>query len=318
MRTESAITPIDERAFRRRWLRILLVVILLAGTLGGGGHLLVRSAGVSIDVAELSESSGLAASHRNPGILWSHNDSGPETALFAFTTDGSPVARLYLEGIDWYDWEDLAVGPDAAGDPFAALYLGDIGDNFAVREFVQVHRVDEPDLSAVVPGDPVVLSVPVETFRLTYDDGPRDAETLFIDPRDGVAWVIEKAMSDRVPLYRADLSGGAGTRVLERVQEIDVPGAIGLTRLATGGAISPEADRIVVRTYVAGWVWWVQPGQSIPDAMASEPDRLSLPVMRQGEAVTFSADGERLYVTSEGVPAPLGSVAAPAPGSSTD
>ncbi len=261
----------------------------------------------------LTESSGLAASHRNPGILWSHNDSGPEVALYAFTTDGAAVATLILEGIDWYDWEDLALGPDASGEPFAALYLGDIGDNFAVREYVQIHRILEPDLSMVAPGEPVVLSAAVETFRLTYEDGPRDAETLILDPRDGVVWVVEKAMTDRPALYRSDLAGDPDRLVMDRVAEIAIPGIVGLTQLTTGGAISPGADRIVVRTYVAGWVWRVAPGQSVVDALSAEPSRISLPVMRQGESVTFSADGETLYVTSEGVPAPLGSVPAPSP-----
>ena len=244
-------------------------------------------------------------------MLWSHNDSGPDVALFAFTTGGAPVATLFLDGIDWYDWEDLAIGPGAGGDPFAALYLGDIGDNFGVRDFVQIHRIVEPDLSAVVPGRPAILTAAVETFRLTYEDGPRDAETLFVDPRDGVVWVVEKVMSDRAGLYRAELAGDPNALVFVRVRDIAIPGAIGLTQLATGGAISPEADRIVVRTYVAGWIWAVAPGQSVPAAMALEPERIQLPVMRQGESISFSVGGDRLYVTSEGVPALLGSEAAP-------
>ena len=42
-------------------------------------------------IPDLAESSGLAISRRNPGVLWSHNDSGNAAVLFAL--DGSGTVR---------------------------------------------------------------------------------------------------------------------------------------------------------------------------------------------------------------------------------
>ena len=275
----------------------------------------MRAAGTAIDEPALNESSGLAASHLNPGILWSHNDSGSVGRLYAFTADGQAVATLTIPVERVFDWEDLAIGPDADGQAFAGLYIGDIGDNGAGREKITVFRVPEPDLGDVVPGQPVDLTVEdddLERFDFTYDDGPGDAETLMIDPRDGGVLVVKKTTDDVAPLYRAELPADGSIGLLGRQTDVDIPGLIGLTRLVTGGSISPTADRVVLRTYVAAWWWPVAPGQSIADAMTAIPERISLPAMRQGEAIAFSADGETLYVTSEGSPALLGSVPAPA------
>lgn len=310
-RVQAGEVPTTPRT--RRVLRLAITCCLAAVLLGGGGHLLIRVAGLAIDVPGLNESSGLVASHRNPGVLWSHNDSGRGAELFAFTDDGLAVATLTLPGVDIGDWEDLALGPDANGEAFRALYVGDIGDNGNSREYVSIFRVPEPDLSEIVPGEPVVLTAgDIDRFDLTYDDGPRDAEALLVDPVDGAVLIATKTPAGTAALYRAELTGDPTAVVLARQTDVAVPGVVGLTRLVTGGTISPARDRVVLRTYVAGWWWPVAPGQSVAEAMTAIPERIALPLMRQGEAITFSADGETLYVSSEGSPALLGSVPAPA------
>ena len=306
----------DAGAIRSRhwsyWLRLAIGCGLVATLVGGGVHLIVRAAGTAIEEPALNESSGLVASQRNPGVFWSHNDSGRVAELFAFTADGRAVATMTMPGVRVRDWEDLSLGPDAEGRASGALYIGDIGDNGGGRDDVSVFRLPEPDLRSVVPGEPVDLTASdVERFDLVYDDGPGDAETLMVDPRDGDLLVVKKTMDETAPLYRAQLPRKGTRTTLVRQSDVSIPGLLGLTRLVTGGSISPMADRVVLRTYVAAWWWPVAPGQSVTDAMTAIPTRLSLPAMRQGEAIAFSADGRTLYVTSEGSPALLGSVPAP-------
>ncbi len=273
---------------------------------------MVRAAGTAIDEPRLNESSGLAASQLNPGVFWSHNDSGRAAELYAFNDAGQAVATVVLPDVQIADWEDMAIGPSAEGQPFTAIYLGDIGDNGDSRDSVTILRVSEPDLRGVLPGDPITITASsIERFDLIYDDGPRDAETLMVDPRDGSVYIAAKTTDETAGLYRAQLSYAGDPVTLEHVGDAAIPGLLGLTRLVTGGAISPTGDRVVLRTYLAAWWWPVMPGQSIPDAMAAVPRRIALPIMRQGEAITFSADGDVLYVTSEGSPALLGSVPAP-------
>src|SRR4051794_6987818 len=45
-----------------------------------------------IDSREITESSGLAASRKHPGVFWTHNDSGNGPYIFAITRDGHLLA----------------------------------------------------------------------------------------------------------------------------------------------------------------------------------------------------------------------------------
>src|SRR4051812_34201862 len=50
------------------------------------------------------ETSGLAASQRTAGLLWTHNDSGGEPVLFALNTDGTLRGSVQLQGVVNRDW----------------------------------------------------------------------------------------------------------------------------------------------------------------------------------------------------------------------
>ena len=78
---------------------------------------------------KLEEASGLVASARNKGFLWSHNDGG-KAELFLLDTTAATRKVFLLARIKNRDWEDitLGAGPEA-GVPY--LYVGDIRGNFA-------------------------------------------------------------------------------------------------------------------------------------------------------------------------------------------
>src|SRR5688572_8135574 len=70
----------------------------------------------------LSEASGIAASARNPGVLWTHND-GSRKRVYAVSTNGATLSNFNFD-LDLDDLEDMAVGPGhSAGTPY--LYFGD-------------------------------------------------------------------------------------------------------------------------------------------------------------------------------------------------
>ncbi len=76
---------------------------------------------------DLRESSGVAVSHRDPGVLWSINDSGNPATLFATDTLGRPLAAIAVTGAENVDWEAIAAGP--CGTAGTCLYIADTGDN---------------------------------------------------------------------------------------------------------------------------------------------------------------------------------------------
>ena len=91
-------------------------------------------------IPEIPEASGLAVSRRDPALLWSHNDSGSATVLFALDTAGTVRGRVRLP-IRTRDWEDVSTARCASGD---CLDIADIGDNRRARQRIQIHRVPEP------------------------------------------------------------------------------------------------------------------------------------------------------------------------------
>src|SRR5919108_1199462 len=145
---------------------------------GGRAEVLLR-----IDDPRVVESSGLAASRRHPGVLWTHNDSGDAARLFAIGRDGRVLATLRFADVEARDWEALAMGRDDRGAP--ALFAGDVGDNQGVWPFVTVYRVSEPTRLRDA-------TVPARRYRLRYPDGPRNAEALLVDPRSNRLYVASK------------------------------------------------------------------------------------------------------------------------------
>jgi hypothetical protein len=145
-----------------------------------------------IDLPAISESSGVVASRKYPGVYWTHNDSGNPAEVFAINRQGKSIATFVIRARN-EDWEDIA------NDEEGHLYLADIGDNACRRKQVQVYRVAEPD-----PHGPGNLLITDRVWRLNYPDGPYDAESLFI--LDGFGYVIKKYhFGNNADVYRFKL-----------------------------------------------------------------------------------------------------------------
>ncbi|HTE74745.1 MAG TPA: hypothetical protein VK640_16335 [Actinomycetes bacterium] len=266
-----------------------LVAAALSGLLstgsGGGAELVLR-----LHDPALVESSGLAVSGRHDGVLWTNPDGGEVAQVMAVDGSGDTVATVMLDGIDPYDPEALAPGPDGR-----SLWLGDLGDNLEERPDVSVFRFTEPRRL----GD---RTVPARWFRFTYPDGPHDAEALLVNPSTGRLLVATKALGG-AGLYRAParlVAEDEGTNRLERVA--DVPS------LVTDGAFLPDG-RFVLRSYTTAYVY-DRPGHQV----ASAP----LPRQPQGETVaddSLDSPGS-LLVGSEGEDSAVYRV--PVPGDAAD
>lgn len=236
-------------------------------------------------VKSLPEASGLAASRRVPGRLWSHNDSG-EPVLFALDANGAVSASVTLTGATVEDWEAIAVAPCGAG---SCLYVGDIGDNEAARKRITVYRLAEPAGAAG--------NVASEAIHATYPDGSHDAETLLATP-DGNLFVVTKGDTGPVALYRfpRDVRPGASVQ-LERVGKPRSGGKSESDRI-TDGTVSADGQWVALRTKTSLIFYraadllagnWREAGR-VDVTSLGEP---------QGEGVAFAAD-RSVYVASEG------------------
>lgn len=247
--------------------------------------------GTISDVA-LDEVSGLVASRANPNTLWVHNDSGDAAQFFAMSVQGNLLGTFPLETAPLGDWEDIAIGPKPGGGN--CLYLGDIGDNNAVRTSIRVYRTDEPTTTtgAAIP------SGSYTTLNLQYPGGPRDAESMFVDPLSGDLFIITKRTLPpqiySVPATAFDSPGQTVT--------MTALGTLGGSLLApTAADISPDGRSVVVRSsaFTSGYIYQRGDGQSVADALHGNGTSFPLGSESQGEAIGWAADGSSLFTTSE-------------------
>ncbi len=216
--------------------------------------------------APLTEASGLVESREAPGTFWTHDDSGGAATLYALDESAGLLAQQPLAGVSNTDWEDIAIGP--AEDPATnALYVGDIGDNAAVRPRVRVRRIPEPDLSGDAPGS-VLGPVAPETIDLVYPDGARDAEALVVEPANGDILLITKAEPvSRVYVAKAPVFGNGFDTTLEFLGEMDVGGVV-------AADACPDGETVLVKTYF-GISAYVDP-DGVEEALTTQSGRSRL------------------------------------------
>ncbi len=245
-----------------------------------------------IKLKHLRELSGIAASKQNPGVLWVHND-GSSKMLFAVDTSGKPVALVNWPG-EIEDFEDIAIGPGPkTGVDY--LYIGDIGDNTERRREIRVVRFAEPQLSEASGGQITVEAA--EIFRLVYPDGARNAEALMVDPQSGDLFIVtkEKRTARLFTVPASQLKDNA-VQTLALVANLDI-------RNVSGGDISRDGSRIILRREDQGWLWSRAQNQSVAAALRATPQEVPVRGNRQGrngEAVSFSPGGLNYFTASEG------------------
>jgi len=243
----------------------------------------------------LSEASGLVASRVHPRVLWLHNDSGDAPRIFATRDDGLALGVVELEGAEARDWEDIAQGPGPI-EGKSYLFIGDIGDNARERESVHIYRVEEPALDDT--GRPKVSSVRADRIEVRYAKGPRDAETLMVDPLSGDLYIVEKNLTDS-GVYRIPRPGvGDSSVTTKAVAHVNL-------LLSTGGDVLPTGEGFAVRTYMGITYWPRDPAQPLEAAFDGTPCSLPLTSEPQGEAFGFFRDGSGYFTLSEGEAAML-------------
>lgn len=328
MRTTSCFRSMPGRSTTRLLAVLASLTALVAAAAPASAYQpgveLFRFADRAID-----ESSGLAAASRRDDVTFTHNDSGDTARFFAVDRRGCTLARYVLSGAKATDWEDMARGPRGGR---STLWLGDIGDNAAARNEIAVYAVTEPDTTRLPKrttgacGTASTTTVSWTRFRLAYpsDHGPRDAETLLAHPVSGQLFVVSKVLDGPAVLYAAPRT--LSTTTLNRLTAAATvyvppgpswssspePGVNTAGRFTpTGGAIAPDATRVVIRTYTDAWEW-VAPSDPSGQrdvarafGLTAVPTLVALPSTEQGEAITYNRKGDSLLTSTEGLRAPV-------------
>jgi hypothetical protein len=247
-----------------------------------------------VNIAGLTEISGVAASRNNANVLWTHNDSGHPAVVYAIDTFGRLLGKFNLPGNT--DNEDIAIGPGPVTN-VSYLYVGDTGDNTSSRSNIRIYQIPEPVVYGRQFTNPVTATPKgARTITLTYPDGPRDAEALMVDSVTGDLFIFSKESPTRI--YTASKS------------QLDTNDSFGLTFLKTlnfavpnAADISPSGNEIVLRQENFARLWLRAFGQDVGTALSGTP--IVIPVTGtangevNGEAIGFDAVGRGYFTLSD-------------------
>ncbi len=243
----------------------------------------------TLEGAYLKEISGLVTSLSGKNnLLWALEDSGNKNAIYLLDTLGTLVATKYLTNVFNLDWEDMAGGPGPKKGKYY-LYVGDIGDNFKIRPFISVFRLEESDLNDI--GDSLISSFDV--INLTYPDGAHNAEALLVDSETGDIYVITK---DSV----------AGVYVAPYPQKINTKSKLTLVAelpisTVTAADMSSDGRQILIKNYDDIYYWERKPGETLVACLKKVPLRLNYKKEMQGEAIAWDKEGKSFFTLSEKV-----------------
>ncbi len=258
-----------------RYVLGLTAVPFVVGSLVGGapgGDVVTR-----FEDPAILESSGLAVVD---GLIITTNDSGDTGRVFAVDPATGQTVGVTTWSADAVDVEALAPADDGK------VWVGDIGDNLAKRDSVAV---------SLVPIGRQIVDVEVPSYRLVYPEGPRDAESLLVDPASGRLYVVSKGVLGGAVYSAPERLSKRKANRLEKIGPV--------LGIATDAAFFPDGRHLIVRSYseAAVYTW--------PDL--EEVGRFGLPQQEQGEGIAVAADGT-IYASSEGVRAPVMRITLPA------
>ncbi|MFG1924894.1 hypothetical protein [Cryptosporangium sp. NPDC048952] len=247
----------------------------------------------------LGQISGLV---ERPGGFMVVNDTGP--VVWRLDAGCRPIRRAVLRppaahdatasprGGKRFDTEDIAL------DRHDNLWIADIGGNTSHRTAVSLFRWHMG-----------AATTAVTRFDLRYPDGAHDAEALLL-ARSGQALIVTKS-SGPAGVYVADAPLRPAGR-LRLAGHVDLrracPDCRARSRLITGGAVSKDGTRAVLRTYDRAFEWYAPRGDLARVVTTRVPRHIDLPESRQGEAIAYTADARTLLTATERIPAPIGAV----------
>ena len=286
---------------------------------------------------DLLENSAAVMSRAQPGIVFTINDSGNEPLLFALDTTGAERGAWRVTGTTNVDWEAAASGRCANGDRLVGdpstdgtsandpsttgsaasasvdrqcLYIGDTGDNNAIRSERAIYRVREP--RAEQAGFQGTLAA--ERLGYVYPDRPHDVEAMYVVADGTIMLITKRALRNSDGHLRPALIfalsparwGSATNMIAELVDSLPiVPGSAPL-RMITDASLSHDGTRLAVRTYAQIYVFATDTASGRPRAdQRPAICNIALLETQGGEGIAWFAGSQQVLLTTEGRDEPM-------------
>jgi hypothetical protein len=245
----------------------------------------------------LNELSGLVATKSGYIAINDSTDLSSRKRIFFLNQDCGIGKSVPYPGGGPRDTEDMVLSADGK-----TLWISDAGDNSSSSPANQRQSI-------VIWTLPVNGSSGPKLHRLVYPNGEHhDSEALLLTG-DDVPVVVTKEAGKPAVMYEpagALKSDNATGVPMKKVGEFRPPetntAGTQFARLfrqtVTGGAIAPDGNKIVLRTYTDAYEWDVTNGDVV-GAVKAKPRQTPLENEPFGEAITYSADGKYFYTVSD-------------------
>lgn len=252
--------------------------------------------------ARLIEISGVVPSPTTPDLLWVHNDSGDDAAIYAIHRDGRLRGRLRLPvAVDDVEDIDIATCPDKSGP---CIYLADTGNNAGDRTdtaiFIFAEPLPRPD--GTFAEDAVVNAVQrIDASATAGLPAGIDIEAMAVLPDGETVLLIEKVDADLARIFA--LTAPLSSSVASEVGSVrtESPSGVRNARMVTAAVVHPGGLALLVRTYTGIF----ESRFATADDTAAPGDLTTTTVTfgpfsePQGEAVSYDQDGAGILSISE-------------------
>jgi hypothetical protein len=258
-----------------------------------------------ITAASLNALSGIAASTRNAGVIYVHNDRNV-AQFFAVSEPGVLLGTFNLTAASVEDIEDMAVAHCPTG---SCVYIADIGGNISPRTQFAIVRAPEPEVRVDMPGG--TTSIAAERLVFSYPDGANhNAESMLVDPNSDTIYIITKVAAGMPSaVYKFPATFGGSALTAQKVVDLTVPKST--DREAVSASAHPCAPAFLLRTYNTLYEFRAAAGATLEAAFSATPTVVPVATETQGEGVAYRADGRGYFTTTEGSQPPLNRVACP-------
>lgn len=250
---------------------------------------------LSTGFVSLDEASGAVHCSWAPQAVWVINDGGAGAMLYLVNTaTGRVLSRLQLS-IWWTneDWEDLAHWTDSNGQRW--LGIGEIGDNDGLRSMRRIFALKEPTgVDTVATGIQSYAPIAPKAWTFTYQDGPRDAESMFADPDGRIYLVSKRDMRNRLYVLPSEPTLGGDTA--KYLGDLPLYMTTAADRLQLPNGRSP----IVLRSYGRLYYWDAAPTEAACDVLQRVPTQLPYTEQEaQGEIFAWLKDGTYVLLSEK-------------------
>lgn len=246
----------------------------------------------------LREISGIVSSRKNNNVVYVHEDSGNGAVVFVYTKSGIFKGTLRLTGVTNRDWEDIAIGPGPI-DGETYIYVGDIGDNGAIRASCRIYRFVEPIFSANDLTSTFAKNISdFDIIDYQYPDGARDAEALLIDQKSKDLILVSKR-DPLVQVYSLPYPQKIG-----EMSTATFHGKLPLKRILAGD-ISADNTEILLKNDGTIYHWFTEEDDVVKTLFHQQPTALAYIPEEQGEAVGWDENGYFTISESRSSAAPV-------------